>query len=230
MASAHPPAETAPPPFGLLLREIGRIVDWRRTAAPRWQPDPVGGGRPVLVLPGFLASDLSTRPLRLALRQAGFAAYGWGQGRNFGLRADTLPRIDALVGRLSERHGEPVALVGWSLGGLIAREYAKQAPERVAQVVTLGSPFSGDIRANNAWRLYELIARHKVDAPPLPCALDEKPPVATTAIWSRRDGVVAAASARGKAGERDRAVEVGCGHIEMVYTPEAQRAVIAALA
>lgn len=183
----------------------------------------------MLVIPGFLASDGSTRPLRQALRQAGFKAHGWGRGRNFGLRADVFETIDRRLDDLEARHGGPTAIVGWSLGGLIAREYAKYAPGRVAKVVTLGSPFSGDIRANNVWKLYELIARHKVDAPPIECALAEKPPVETVAIWSRRDGVVAAACARGEADESDRRIEVGCGHIEYTFLPEAHAAVIDAL-
>ena len=85
-------------------------------------------------------------------------------------------------------------------------------PQRVRAVVTLGSPFSGDPRLNNVWRLYERIAGHPVDDPPIP-RIFEKPPVPTLAIWSRRDGIVAAESARGKKGERDQAVEVDCGHM-----------------
>jgi pimeloyl-ACP methyl ester carboxylesterase len=230
MATRFPITESQAPPLGLLLREVGHIAHWRRLQEPVGVVDvPVGQGRPVLVIPGFLASDGSTRPLRHALRQAGFKAHGWGQGRNFGLKQDVFSVIDARMDWLEARYGGPVSIVGWSLGGLIAREYAKVAPDRVDRVVTLGSPFSGDIRANNAWRLYELVARHKVDQPPIECALKEKPPVETIAIWSHRDGLIAAASARGEEGERDRAIEVGCGHIEMSFATEAQRAVIAAL-
>src|SRR3546814_18026927 len=84
-----------------------------------------------------------------------------------------------------QRHDpQPVTLIGWSLGGLIAREYTKYAPDRVAKVITLGSPFSGDLRANHAWRIYELVARHRIDSPPLPVKLTEKPPVPTYAIRS----------------------------------------------
>jgi pimeloyl-ACP methyl ester carboxylesterase len=122
-----------------------------------------------------------------------------------------LQRIAAQV----ERHGRgrPVILVGWSLGGIFAREVAKLRPELVAKVVTLGTPFSGDPHANNAWRLYELVARHKVDSPPIAVNPAEKPPVPTLAIWSRRDGVVAPACARGGEGESDRQVEVDCSHM-----------------
>lgn len=103
-------------------------------------------------------------------------------------------------------------VVGWSLGGVYARELAREVPERVRAVVTLGSPFSGDMHMNNVWRLYEWIAGHKVDDPPI-LHMPEKPPVATLAIWSRRDGIVARRAARGLEGERDSEVEIGCRHM-----------------
>lgn len=211
----------------MLARELSSIVNPRRLRGPAGEVvAPVGAGRPVLVIPGFLASDGSTRPLRLGLRAAGFRAHGWKRGRNLGLTADLLDEIDARVDAIGR--GAPVSLVGWSLGGLLAREYAKRAPERVDRVVTLGSPIAGDMRRNNnVWRVYEWVAGHPVDEPPVACVLEEKPPVETIAIWSRQDGIVAGASARGGS---DRAVEIGCGHIEMVFAPEAIRAVVAALA
>jgi pimeloyl-ACP methyl ester carboxylesterase len=219
----------AAPDWSMFARELATAVDPRRFLAPRPVLDAgVGRGRPVLVIPGFLASDASTRPLRLGLRQAGFRAHGWKRGRNFGMDATIFDVIDARLDQIAR--GEPTALVGWSLGGLVAREYAKRAPERVSRVVTLGSPICGDPRENNnVWRLYELVARHPVDAPPIACTLDEKPPVETVALWSLRDGIVAADSACA-AGCADRSVELGCGHIEMVYAPEAIRAVVSALA
>jgi pimeloyl-ACP methyl ester carboxylesterase len=217
------------PSWGLFARELASAVHPRRFMAPEaGATADLGQGRPVLVIPGFLASDTSTRPLRLGLRQSGFRAHGWKQGRNFGLGADIFDIIDARVHHISR--GEPVALVGWSLGGLIAREFAKRSPERIAKVVTLGSPIAGDPRRNNnVWRLYEAVAGHPVDAPPVACVLDEKPPVETIAIWSRRDGIVAADSACAT-GCADRSLEVGCGHMEMVFAPEAIRAVVSALA
>ena len=227
--SAAPALSRTAPDWGLFARELVSAVNPRRFAEPADAiTDDIGQGRPVLVIPGFLASDASTRPLRLALRQAGFRAHGWKRGINRGLGADIFDVIGARVADVAR--GRPVSIVGWSLGGLIAREYAKRAPDRVERVVTLGSPICGDPRQNNnVWRLYELVARHPVDAPPVACALSEKPPVDTIAIWSRRDGIVGAEAAR--AGDScDRAIEVGCGHIEMVFAPEAIRAVIASLA
>ena len=115
-------------------------------------------------------------------------------------------RIDAIS------PDQPMLVVGWSLGGVFARALALAHPERVKAVVTLGSPFSGDPRANNVWKLYEMVAGHKVDNPPIERRSD-KPEVPTLAIWSRRDGIVAPAAARGLVEESDRTVELKCTHM-----------------
>jgi hypothetical protein len=199
------------PPLRLLAREGLAISSrfWRGfgRVGPRGPED----GAPLIVVPGFLATDRTTLGLQRALAKAGYRVTGWGLGMNLGARPDTLPRLAEAV----ERHGRgrPVTLVGWSLGGVFAREAAKLRPELVEKVVTLGSPFSGDPRANNAWRLYELVARHPVDAPPIEADLRTKPPVPTLAIWSRLDGVVAPACARGEPDESDRQLELDCSHM-----------------
>jgi dienelactone hydrolase len=140
-----------------------------------------------------------------------------------GIKADIFDRLDRRVEDLAL--DAPLTLVGWSLGGLIAREYAKYAPHRVAKVVTLGSPFSGDPRANNAWRVYEFVAGHKVDAPPIAVSLADKPPVPTCAFWSAKDGVVAPGSARGLLHESDERIELDCSHMAFVARPDAIRAI-----
>ncbi len=186
-------------------------------------------GPPVMVIPGFLSSDRSTALLRRALADAGFRTHGWHMGMNWGTRADTLDRLEARLRRVFAKNDAPVTVLGWSLGGIYARELAKRVPENVARVVTMGSPFSGDLRANHAWKLYELVNGHKVDAPPIDVRLHEKPPVPTYALWSRRDGIVAPASARGQAGEADEAVEFDCTHIGFATDPSAIAAVVAFL-
>jgi pimeloyl-ACP methyl ester carboxylesterase len=173
---------------------------------------PIGpaDGPPVLVIPGFVAHDRTTEPLRRELARAGWRVHGWGMGMNLGVRADTVERLQR---RIEEIGGEePILLIGWSLGGLFARELARAAPDRIRAVVTLGSPFSGDPKQNNVWRFYELIAGHKVDDPPL-ARITDKPPVPQLALWSRRDGLVAPRSARGLDHERDQAVEMDCTHM-----------------
>jgi pimeloyl-ACP methyl ester carboxylesterase len=190
--------------------ELPRLV-----AAPLLPPVLVerGKGQPVMVLPGFWANDVTTSRLRRSLNTAGYVAEGWGMGFNLGARADMLDHLGLRIARLAERAGQPVSLVGWSLGGVFAREVAKQVPDHVRLVVTLGSPFSGDPRANNAWRLYELVNDHPVDAPPINTVLANKPLVRTIALWSRRDGIIPPDCAAGQPGERDDAVEVSCRHL-----------------
>lgn len=218
------------PPTRRLLAEVGAAGEWAvgqvawRSIAARHR----GDGRPVLVLPGFLTYDWMTATLRRTLAAAGYRPHGWGLGLNRGISAALL---DAMLARLAAAAAErPAALVGWSLGGLYARELARRVPHQVERVVTLGTPFSGDMRANNAWRLYERVAGHPVDAPPIAFAPTEKPPVPTTALWSARDGIVAPAAARGQPGERDAAAEVDCTHLGFTSAPAALRAVLAALA
>jgi pimeloyl-ACP methyl ester carboxylesterase len=180
-----------------------------------------------MVIPGFFASDRSTLGLQRALAKEGYRVTGWGLGRSFGARPDTLDRI---VGQLETfSRGRQVTLVGWSLGGIFAREVAKQRPDLVGRVVTLGSPFAGDPRANNVWRLYELVSRHPVDQPPLNVDLAAKPPVHTIACWSRRDGIVAPACARGFEGQSDRQVELDCSHMGFATSSRAFRGIAEAL-
>jgi pimeloyl-ACP methyl ester carboxylesterase len=173
---------------------------------------PIGpvNGPPALVIPGFVAHDRTTEPLRKALAEAGWRVHGWEMGLNLGVRANTVERLRRRLDEISD--GEKVLLVGWSLGGLFARELARAVPGRVLAVVTLGSPFSGDPKQNNVWRLYEWIAGHKVDEPPIPRVAD-KPPVPQLALWSRNDGLIAPRAARGLEHERDKAVELDCTHM-----------------
>ena len=168
-------------------------------------------GEKLMLIPGFLATDRTTLGLQRGLARAGYRVTGWGLGLNTGVQEDTLDRIVERIERFGG--GGKVVLVGWSLGGVYAREAAKLRPDLVSKVVTLGSPFSGDRRSNNAWRLYELVAGHPVDQPPIDTVLEEKPTVPTLALWSRRDGIVAVAAARGADGERDAERELTCSHM-----------------
>ena len=199
-----------------LLPRMLSVLRRARTLGPE-------NGPPALVIPGWAASDRTTRALREGLAEAGWRVHGWKKGFNRGATADT---VDHLRRRLAEVAGDrPVLLVGWSLGGVYARELARAAPDQVVAVVTLGSPFSGDPKQNNVWRLYEWVAGHKVDEPPIP-RVTAKPPVPHLAIWSRRDGIIAPRAARGLDGERDKAVEMRCTHMAFGVSKYTARQVV----
>ena len=181
-------------------------------------------GPPVLVIPGFLATDRTTMELRRGLALAGWRSHPWMLGLNTGARADTMELLGERLESLWD--GRKILIVGWSLGGMFARQIAHRRPELIRAVVTLGTPFSGDLKTNNnVSAMYERVAGHDVNDPPFPRLL-EKPPVPTLALWSRRDGIVAPRAARGQEHEVDKAVEIDCGHMGFaVYRPTLSRVI-----
>lgn len=214
--------DDAPPAhgnWGEIAWNIGRMIGSFRKRGPRGPLD----GQPVLVIPGFLCSDQTTFSLRRELARAGFRVHGWKQGFNLGAKPDTLEKLGERIDSLD--HQRPIVIVGWSLGGLFGREYARYHPDRVKAIITLGSPFSGDPRQNNVWPLYERVAKHPVDDPPVP-RITEKPPVPHLALWSRRDGLIAPRSARGLEDERDKEVELDCHHMAFGISKRAARNVV----
>ncbi|MET0180469.1 MAG: alpha/beta hydrolase [Novosphingobium sp.] len=166
-----------------------------------------------MLLPGFATRPWRMRALHQGLEAAGHRVFDWGLGRNMGASATLLERLGDRIAAIAAQEGESLILVGWSLGGLYAREAAKLHPDSVALVVTLGSPFSGDLHANRAWRAYHGITGQDVAVPPVVGRLAAKPPVRTVALWSPRDGIVHRRAARGRAGERDAAVALRCTHL-----------------
>src|SRR5437899_1921152 len=182
-----------PPGLGLLLAEARGIFEFNASLllSPLLMGAPRGDGHPVLTLPGFLASDLSMAPMRRYLKELGYDAYAWNNGRNIG---GILRMRAALRDRLAAVHtatGRKVSVIGWSLGGVYARDLALQAPDMVRSVVTLGSPFANDIRATNATRLYEALSGETVDDnPEILQAIAGDLPVPATSVYSRTDGIV----------------------------------------
>lgn len=174
----------------------------------------------VMILPGFATHPMRMRYLALQLEAAGHVTKRWGLGFNWGPNEENFAALEARLLELHARHGRKVVMVGWSLGGLYARELAKRQPQAVAKVISMGSPFSGSPRANNVWRAYQFITGHSVDAPPVAADLAAKPPVETVALWSANDGVIAPRCAAGRAGERDRAVALRCTHMGFTYDPQ----------
>ena len=188
---------------------------------------PVDGAK-LMVIPGFLASDRTTLGLQRALAEAGYRVRGWGMGINRGVTEATVDRIGEAVARFGA--GEKVILVGWSLGGIYARVVAQEHPELVEKVVTLGSPFSGDRRRNNnVWRLYELVAGHPVNAPPIDNDPAKKPLVPTLAVWSRGDGIVSPSGAHGTPAERDAELELDCSHMGFAVSSKVFPQIVAAV-
>jgi pimeloyl-ACP methyl ester carboxylesterase len=154
---------------------------------------PRGGGSPVVVLPGFTLDDSSTAGLRNVLRSLDHEVVGWGLGRNMGPTSAALSGIDRLVRSLGDRHGQPVSLVGWSLGGIFARRLAALRPDEVRRVITLGSPYRlDDTRRSRANWVYQRYAGRHDAAHEVPLGGPASRPlsVPSTSIASRTDGVV----------------------------------------
>jgi len=152
----------------------------------------MGDSHSVLVLPGFMASDYSTRPLRRFLKRIGYAPYGWEIGRNLGKETyigDLIEKVEELI----QQNNQKVSIIGWSLGGVFARQIAKQKPQLIRQIITLGSPFRGLSKPNHAAWVYKFITNGRSAKDMDPVLLNDIPnpaPVPTTAIYSKEDGVV----------------------------------------
>jgi pimeloyl-ACP methyl ester carboxylesterase len=178
-----------------------------------------GDGQPVVVFPGLAAGDLSTFPMRRFFDHLGYPSYGWDQGLNAGPRDGVLAACKQRIIDIHAKHGRAVSLVGWSLGGLYAREMAKLLPGRVRQVVTLGSPFAGNAQATHAWRIFEALSGHKATDPQLQKRLRTAPNVPTTSIYSKSDGVVAWQCSVQSGGKQTENIEVSASHFGIGMNP-----------
>ena len=193
-----------------------------------------GDRHPVLVLPGFTTSDHSMRPLRWFLRGQGYWVHGWGLGSNMGpTRATVEGLIDRLV-TLHERHGEPVTLVGMSLGCIFARELARLHPHAVRQVVTLGSPFRlrpGD-RSNASYVYDQMAVRFVAITPDADDDEEDREPLTmpSTSIYSRSDGIAPWASCLEAPGDHRENIEVRSSHNGLAVHPAVLLAVADRLA
>jgi pimeloyl-ACP methyl ester carboxylesterase len=183
------------PALPLYLSEPGRAVaDYglylaARPLVPRL---PRGDGHPVLVLPGLLADDASTRVLRNVLRRLGYDVHGWGLGRNIGPTAACVKGMRDRVDHLADQHGKAVSLIGWSLGGIFARDLARRSPDTVRQVITLGSPFRlARNSQSRATKVFDRFSHLHVEHRPLPLESEAVPlTVPATSIYSQLDGIV----------------------------------------
>ena len=210
-----------PPPLSLFLLEQGRAALELARSGPRkkaLESAPRGDGHPVLVLPGLLAGDLTTVPLRRFLRALSYDARGWDLGVNVGPSDALRGQLEELLINTHRVTGERLSLIGWSLGGIYARELARAHPEVVRSVITLGTPFR-DISATHAARLVPNRpgGRSLRDAHDLRAYLRTPIPVPTTSIYSKTDGIVHWQSCLETEGPERENVEVACSHTGMGF-------------
>lgn len=173
---------------GRAITELGMSIPYRKFFVNRTP----GDGHPVLTLPGFMASDTSTAPLRKYLTEIGYQTYAWELGRNTA-KVKFLKILAERIDELYEFHEEPISLIGWSLGGVFARQLAKAKPDKVRQIITLGSPFQGIHQPNNVAWVYNLVSGGKRIKDIDPILFENIPlpaPVPTTAIYTKEDGIV----------------------------------------
>lgn len=188
---------------------------------------PKGDGHPVLVLPGFMAGARSTQPLRSLLRQLGYKAHCWKLGYNSGYSHRLHQGLRDRVKALADRYDQKVSLVGWSLGGVYAREIAREMPEYTRLCISMGSPFRAHPHSTNAHRVFDLVSAVRYRDMPTSMLenMAEPPPVPTTALYTRGDGVVAW---QGTVEISDRwdveNIHVGGAHLGLGFNP---RSVIA---
>lgn len=235
MATARRPLthDFPPPSLTMLALEFRAPLEFG-AVLPAWPAltrAPASDGHTVLVFPGLSASDASTVPLRGYLGMLGYRTRGWSQGYNFGPRAGVLRTARRDLERAFESSGRKVSLIGWSLGGVYARELAKEMPELVRGVITLGSPFAGSPRSTNAWRIYQLTSGREIEREHGQFDLRSAPPVPTTSIYSRTDGIVAwRASVQQPDHTETENIEVVASHLGLGLNPSAWWAVADRLA
>jgi len=216
--------EHTPPSDFLALTEAPRaLVEFASFVAlrPAMSFLPRGDGHPVLVLPGFLASDTSTAPMRNLLESLGYQVEGWELGRNVHVNSQRIQAMSNCLTQLHRRTGRKVSIIGWSLGGLLARELAKLHPEAVRQVISLGSPLSSHPGISKVRKLFEALngpetaIRTKAKLGDI-----ERPPeVPSTSVYTKADGVVAWTGSLQPEGPQRENVEVRASHIGLGVNP-----------
>jgi len=194
---------------------------------------PRGDGHPVLVLPGFLTTSRSTQPLRTFLADLGYKSHRWKLGYNTGYSSRRHDGMRDRVKELTLRYGQKVSLVGWSLGGVFARELAREMPDQVRQVISMGSPFRGHPSASHIQGVFEVFSevRYRDLPPDLLRHMATPPPVPTTALYTRGDGIVAWQSTVEISTRRDvENIHVGGAHLGLGFNPRSLIAIADRLA
>ncbi len=221
-----------PGPMGMLREGLGLLeLPLLALRFPELARMPRGSGQPVMVLPGFGAGDTSTLVLRAYLGFLGYRVRGWSLGVNTGEVRALLPRILTTVADMAEAAGAPVRLIGWSLGGVLAREVARERPDLVGRVLTLGSPVIGGPKYTAAGRTFR---KRGVDLDALEAEVESREAtpirVPITAIWSRADGIVAWQACVDRRSPDVENVEVRATHLGLGFAADVYRVIAERLA
>ena len=183
---------------------------------------PSGDGQPVMIVPGLTTGDWSTTIIRSFLSSKGFNVYGWDQGLNIRYTEDLENRLAQRVEEIATKHGRKVTLIGWSLGGLTIRIFAKNHPDHVRQVISLGGPFKNLKGKSYVTWWYELLARERVEDfnPEWEAAAASVPDLPSTSIYSRADGMVSWEYCMDwETGPITQNIEVKCNHLGFGMNP-----------
>jgi hypothetical protein len=212
-----------PPSPNGLLREARGFLEFPRLLFRSIELvlQPRGHGQPVLVLPGYGAGDGSTAFLKTYLRLLGYRVSGWHLGRNSGNVAELMPRVLRRVLSMHKRAQQRVHLIGWSLGGFIAREAARERPDLIHQIITLGTPVIGGPK-------YTVVAhrfrRRGIDLDAMEAEIASRNSIRlrtrVTALYSRYDGVVAWQACIDENGKNVEHVEVTTTHMGFGFSPQ----------
>jgi pimeloyl-ACP methyl ester carboxylesterase len=219
------PASIDAPPWTLLgIEPLRAAMEYASMKLMHTDDLPQGDGHAVVIFPGLAADRSSVAPLKNFCQRLGYDADDWGRGLNTGPSGDVdawLAELAQHVQEATQSSGERISLIGWSLGGIYAREIARLLPDEVRQVITIGTPFSGGGMATNAGWLYRLLnGQQPVIDEALAARLRSTPPVPTTSIYSRSDGVVAWQACREDARcAHAENVEVEGSHFGLVFNP-----------
>jgi pimeloyl-ACP methyl ester carboxylesterase len=234
VTTSFPSFDAIPIPTGIdMFREANIFADLARGVLqfPRALFAPAGRSEPVLLLPGFNAGDGSTWPMRKFLGYLGWDARGWGLGTNYGNAAELLPRVIEVADDFAQSSGQAVHLVGWSMGGFFAREVARDRPDLVAQVVTMGTPVVGGAK----YTAFAPVFRRKgydIEAWAAACASRACRiiPRRITAIYSPHDGIVSWQACIDRESPRVEHVPVGTTHFAFGFDPRVWHVVAERLA
>jgi Palmitoyl protein thioesterase len=222
-----------PPPSSGLIREVRFFLEFPRLMLrfPDLARQPRGRGEPILILPGYGAGDGSTIVLKSYLRLLGYRARGWGLGRNSGNVRDLLPRVLKKMASFARRAQQEVHLIGWSLGGYLAREVARERPDLVRQVITLGTPVVGGPKYTVVARAFH---RQGIDVDAIEAEIELRNQISfhtpVTAIYSRKDAVVSWEACIDRDAANVEHIEVRTTHLGFGFSPEVYKIIAKRLA